>query len=36
LTFTFKNAVDTNNTHYTGTAAFSPCCPFPGGVTYLP
>jgi hypothetical protein len=32
LTFTFQNNVDTNNTHYTGTATFSPF----GPVMYLP
>ena len=32
LTFTFNNNVDTNNTHYTGTATFNPF----GPVSYLP
>ena len=36
LTFTFANTVSTNPASYTGSAAFSPCCPFPPGVTYLP
>jgi hypothetical protein len=32
LTFTFQNNVDTNNTHYTGSATFNPF----GPVSYLP
>ena len=36
LTFTFANNVSTNPANYTGSAAFSPCCPYPPGVTYLP
>jgi hypothetical protein len=32
LTFTFQNNVDTNNTHYTGSATFNPF----GPVTMLP
>ena len=32
VTFIFQNNVDTNNTHYTGSATFNPF----GTVTYLP